>query len=446
MRARANVEQFCVEPIRCHCELRRGKTPPYSPKTPKIKRRLKLFAVVKRLATPTRCRILFLQFANPGQYPPILHVLDIFAKADWEALVIGIDQEETKALTVPMVPNRKVSLVSSAPPGWRQKVQYLKFVTMAVFYNLYWQPDVIYVSDVFATPAGCLVAWLRRVRIIFHEHDFPAPPPGGVTIFRWLMSARHFVAQHSLLCVVPNHARAQAFRRECNLALNRVITVWNCPSIHDIREVARSNPVRSELTLYYHGSLNYYRVPFVLLDALQDLPSNVTLAIHGYEPHGSKGFIAEFLSCTRQKGLMNRVSFRGPVAYSNLLNISNPYSVGLSLMPMASDDHNMQNMAGASNKAFDYLSMGIPLLVSALPDWEEIFVTPGFAKSCDPRNKASLCNAIRWFLDNPTEHLRMGLEGKKKIYAEWNYETQFKPVMQLITAAQKKDNILDTSD
>lgn len=220
------------------------------------------------------------------------------------------------------------------------------------------------------------------------------------------------------------------------------MTVWNCPGLNDISEATNANLMREELTLYYHGSLNTSRLPFGLLDALQDLPSNVKLEIHGYETSGSKGFIADVLNRTRQKGLIDRVSIHDPVAYPDLLKLPNPNSVGLAFMPMTSDDRNMQNMAGASNKAFDYLAMGLPLLVSALPDWEEMFVAPGYAKSCDPRSKTSLCNAIRWFIDNPHERLKMGLQGRKKIVAEWNYETQFKPVMQQIMALQDKDNIL----
>lgn len=391
-----------------------------------------------KIANPKPRRILFLQFANPGQYPPILHASELLAKAGWHTIVVGVEQEETKALRVPAIPHRKVVLVPSALRGWRQKLQYLRFVTLSFSYTLFWKPEVIYVSDLYATPAGTIVSALSRARVIYHEHDFPYPPPGGVTIFRWLMKMRRFLAQHSMLCVVPNHARAQAFGRECNLNPERVMTVWNCPGLSDISEATHANRMREELTLYYHGSLNASRVPFVLLDALQDLPSNVKLEIHGYETSGSKGFIAEVLNRTRQKGLTDRVSVHDPVPYSDLLKLPNPNSIGLALMPMTSDDRNMQNMAGASNKAFDYLAMGIPLLVSALPDWEEMFVGPGYAKSCDPRSKTSVCNASRWFIDNPDERLRMGLEGRMKIVAEWNYETQFKPVMQRITEAAPK--------
>ena len=53
-------------------------------------------------------------------------------------------------------------------------------------------------------------------------------------------------------------------------------------------------------------------------------------------------------------------------------------------MPRTSDDMNMLNMTGASNKAFDYMAAGLTLLVSDLPDWHAMFVAPGFGRACDP--------------------------------------------------------------
>ena len=44
----------------------------------------------------------------------------------------------------------------------------------------------------------------------------------------------------------------------------------------------------------------------------------------------------------------------------------------------------MQNMVGASNKPFDYMACGLPLLVTDLPEWTSTFVEPGYARACNP--------------------------------------------------------------
>jgi glycosyltransferase involved in cell wall biosynthesis len=101
-------------------------------------------------------------------------------------------------------------------------------------------------------------------------------------------------------------------------------------------------------------------------------------------------------------------------------------------MPKESEDINFVQMTGASNKAFDYLACGLALLVSDLPDWRGLYVAPGYGLACDPEDPETIAAALRWFLDHPEERQAMGEAGRQRILKEWNYETQFRPVWQLL--------------
>lgn len=87
-------------------------------------------------------------------------------------------------------------------------------------------------------------------------------------------------------------------------------------------------------------------------------------------------------------------------------------------------------MTGASNKPFDCLACGLALLVSDLPDWREMYVTPGYGLTCDPDNPETIATALRWFLEHPDEMRAMGKRGRQRILEEWNYERQFLPVSE----------------
>jgi glycosyltransferase involved in cell wall biosynthesis len=97
-------------------------------------------------------------------------------------------------------------------------------------------------------------------------------------------------------------------------------------------------------------------------------------------------------------------------------------------MPLKSADLNLKAMTGASNKPFDYLSCGLALVVSRLPDWEEMFVKPGYGISCDPGSPGSIAEGLQWFCDHPEEMRAMGERGREKILESWNYEAQFQPL------------------
>jgi glycosyltransferase involved in cell wall biosynthesis len=98
-------------------------------------------------------------------------------------------------------------------------------------------------------------------------------------------------------------------------------------------------------------------------------------------------------------------------------------------MPKQSEDINMRHMVGASNKPFDYMASGLPLLVSDLPEWVGTFVKPGYARACDPDDPDSIEVALRWYFDHPQERGEMGRQGQAKIREAWNYESMFAGVL-----------------
>jgi spore maturation protein CgeB len=93
----------------------------------------------------------------------------------------------------------------------------------------------------------------------------------------------------------------------------------------------------------------------------------------------------------------------------------------------------MKWMTGASNKPFEYLAGGMPLLVSELPTWREMFVQPGYGRACDPTDAESIRTAVRWYLDHPDDRRAMGEVGRQQLLTEWNYEKEFAPVMNEMT-------------
>jgi glycosyltransferase involved in cell wall biosynthesis len=186
----------------------------------------------------------------------------------------------------------------------------------------------------------------------------------------------------------------------------------------------------------YQGSLSPDRLPVSVLAALAMLPETVKLRVIGYEVIGSAGYIATLQKRACELGVLDRVDFpAGPMSRSELLEFGRKSDIGLSFMPMRTNDINMRAMTGASNKAFDYLACGLALLVSDLADWRSFFVAPGYGLACDPADSTSIANSLSTFLGNLKETRAMGEKGRRRVAAEWNYETQFEPVLAAIQSA-----------
>jgi glycosyltransferase involved in cell wall biosynthesis len=91
-------------------------------------------------------------------------------------------------------------------------------------------------------------------------------------------------------------------------------------------------------------------------------------------------------------------------------------------------------MVGASNKPFDCLASGLPLLVPDLEDWRRLYVAPGYALACDPEDPESIAAALEWLLTHPSERWQMGERGRQRVLDEWNYERQFAHVYAALCA------------
>lgn len=89
-------------------------------------------------------------------------------------------------------------------------------------------------------------------------------------------------------------------------------------------------------------------------------------------------------------------------------------------------------MVGASNKPFDYLACGLPILTNDSKDWVDFFEKKGLGKSCNPESVESIAQAIRELLADTDQLCNMRKRGLEKISTEWNYEAQFAPIQKLL--------------
>ena len=372
-------------------------------------------------------RVLYVQYTNPAGYPPLEHSSRILAEAGWQVLFLGTRGQGTEALRFPPHSRIQVRQLPFCQPGWWQKLHYLWFTGWVIAWALRWRPTWLYASD----PLACAPAWLASrlpgLRVLYHEHDSPVDAAGGVvgrlsTWFRTRLAAR------ARLRVLPNTQRAQHFAARLAPAGQPVLSVWNCPRLQEVGP-PRDPRDAAALDVLYHGSISPSLLPLNVLKALASLPQAVRLHVIGYETVGHPGYAEQLRETARRLGIADRVQVLPALPRSELLQAARRYDVGLALMPTVTDNLNLRWIVGASNKPFDYLASGLAVLVSAQPDWQRTYVEPGYGLACDPDQPASIAAALGWFLAHPAETRRMGELGRRRIAAEWNYETQFAPVV-----------------
>ncbi|MDX2150556.1 MAG: glycosyltransferase [Bryobacteraceae bacterium] len=373
-------------------------------------------------------RILYVQYTNPAGYPPLQHSSRLLAKEGWKVRFLGTGALGTESLRFPEHPRIEVRQIPFQGAGWRQKLHYLRYVAWVLWHTRRWRPHWIYASDLMACPIALAATRLLGTPVIYHEHD--SPVEGDSTKFtRLLLGARRALARTARLSILPNAERARLFADR--QGAQKVELVWNCPSLDEVEPRPRA-PLGGELTVLYHGSIVPERLPETVVEALAQLPDGVRLKVVGYETNSSRGYSERLMRKAQALGVGRRIAFPGTVERSAMMDLCRSCDVGLALLPKRADDFNLEMMVGASNKPFDYLACGLALVVSDLPAWRTVYVDGGYGRACDATSAESIAEQIRWYWEHPVELRAMGERGRQRILAEWNYETAFARVADLL--------------
>ncbi len=377
-------------------------------------------------------RILYVQYTNPGAYPPLHHSSRMLARAGWDVLCLGTGAFGTDELQIDTCPGIRVRRLRFKGPGLRQKLHYALFCFWCLAWAVRFRPSWVYASDMLACPAALLIRMLCQISLIYHEHDAPAVSNEQHGLMsRFQLALRRVCARVASACVLPNAERARIFSSEQGVA--NTVVIWNCPARDEIG-TARE-PLEGPVRLLYHGSLSPELLPLTAIDALAELPQSISLELVGYETAGTRGYINTFREHAAERGVAHRVNYRGPLSRRELMEFCRNCDAGLAVFSPGEANPNLTNLVGASNKVFDYLAGGLPVILPASSEWDETLVKAGYGIAARSTSAHDLADAIRGLCTNPSRLRAMGEAGRRKIRTEWNYEQQFKPVWQLLHSA-----------
>ena len=82
-------------------------------------------------------------------------------------------------------------------------------------------------------------------------------------------------------------------------------------------------------------------------------------------------------------------------------------------------------------KLFEYMSAGIPVVVSNFPLWKDIVEKTGAGMVVDPLDETAVSSAVKWLFDHEQEAERMGKNGALAVQHEMNWGTEAKKLLDL---------------
>jgi glycosyltransferase involved in cell wall biosynthesis len=291
------------------------------------------------------------------------------------------------------------------------------------------RPSIYHLHDPHLIPLG-LVLKLTGARVVYDVHeDYPAhartklaghPIRGRLKALMWRALER--LARSTLdgfVCASP--AVAGGFPAA------RSVVVRNFP-IHGQFELAAANgsshPYRERSnTLVYTGAITEIRGFWEMLRALERVPAELDcrlLMVGGFR-RPALAVAARGLPVWSRLELIPWCPY--PLVIPELLRAR----VGLILLhPLPN-----HNDAMRSNKLFEYMAAGLPVIASDLPRWREIVLGVGCGLVVDPGDTTEIAAAIEYLLTHPEEAEAMGQRGRAAVSARFNWDGEAARLLSL---------------
>lgn len=97
-------------------------------------------------------------------------------------------------------------------------------------------------------------------------------------------------------------------------------------------------------------------------------------------------------------------------------------------------DPNLDKAVERSNKLFEYMAMGLPLVVSSLPAWAELVKKYRCGVVVDPMDPSDIARGITYLVEHPKERAAMGARGRNAVNYHYSWEVEGR---RLIAAYQQ---------
>ena len=112
------------------------------------------------------------------------------------------------------------------------------------------------------------------------------------------------------------------------------------------------------------------------------------------------------------------------VPYEEKERLSSQASIGvITYLPYSN------NISCLPNKLFDYMLVGLPVIVSKFPLYKEIVNKDKCGLTVDPSNPEEIAKAVAYLIEHPDEAREMGENGARAVREKYNWENESKKLL-----------------
>jgi glycosyltransferase involved in cell wall biosynthesis len=197
----------------------------------------------------------------------------------------------------------------------------------------------------------------------------------------------------------------------------RAITIHNYPLP---QTNSKKNSISETFKIIYPGPISSIRGITSVFDAIARLGiANIELILIGdFVPSSYKEYLMKFKA-------WENVSYKGVVSHEEVIRSIASADLGIECsLPVPN------YLYAESNKIFEYMSVGIPVLCSNLPRIQEIVEGSLCGLCVNPNNPDEIAKAIAYLYAHPEIREQMGKSGRHAVMTKYNWEHESTRLLQ----------------
>ena len=269
-------------------------------------------------------------------------------------------------------------------------------------------------------PAAWLASRPRGAKLIYDAHELYDEASGGLPLpqvtTRVTRILERFMVRHSDAVFTTNFSRVEHLRERYGRETIEVLGNVPLP-VDDVVPLDPGYPSGGPILLYQGGIYARARAFRETLEALAKL-GDLQFVIIGFGRDQDLQLVQKWAA---EYGVAKRVHLLPPRPFNELVRTAAGASVGL--VPIKSNKTN--HLLGDTNKLFEYLMAGLPVVASDLPEIRRVVTQgdPPVGELFDPDCPTSIADAIRRVLSDPA-YERRRTEARRLALEKFNWEVE----------------------
>lgn len=312
------------------------------------------------------------------------------------------------------------------------RLSFLRFLAFILFSFKHFKRDAKIVIG--HNAHGLIVAWMIATIIrrpyIYHCHDFIDRSKNNSLSEMMIRKLEMIAARNARFVVIPDKARAEIISRELVLKTIPIVAA-NAPfeapsgSRNLLRPELEKRRLKFDRIVIRQGNVG---PGHVLENVIRSIPlwssSTWGFVILGPVKDAYRSYI---LSLADECNVSSRVVLLPPVCYQDVKDFTVGADLGHGMYEAF--DVNASNNTTASNKVFEYMAAGLPIILAENVENVKFVNDLGNGMVANVQSPTAIAKAINEILSNPEKINEMGLRSKRAFIEEYNYRVQYSPVV-----------------